>query len=187
MAVAKILAMGIAKELLHLDLHYSAWANRRLLEACSALTTSERMRNLGHSHGGVLFTLQHIYEGERFWSDCVQTRWMPPMSEIRAPDDPPEPRFEELKEAWPAVWSGISRWLSSASEEELAETIPCRLTEEKIVTFQRWQLLRHCVNHSTLHRGQILGMLRNLGRRPPNVDLLTFYVARENDEMPAAK
>ena len=116
--------MGIAKELLHLDLHYSAWANRRLLEACSALTTSERMRNLGHSHGGVLFTLQHIYEGERFWSDCVQTRWMPPMSEIRAPDDPPEPRFEELKEAWPAVWSGSPDGLAPLRKKNWRKRYP---------------------------------------------------------------
>jgi len=32
------------------------------------------------------------------------------------------------------------------------------------------------VNHATLHRGQVVGMLRQLGKRPPNVDIMTFYL-----------
>ena len=32
------------------------------------------------------------------------------------------------------------------------------------------------VNHSSLHRGQISTMLRALGRRPPNTDILTYYL-----------
>jgi uncharacterized damage-inducible protein DinB len=35
----------------------------------------------------------------------------------------------------------------------------------------------HVVNHSTLHRGQIITMLRQLGLQPPNNDLMTYFVA----------
>jgi len=31
----------------------------------------------------------------------------------------------------------------------------------------RWQIVLHAVNHSTLHRGQIVTMLRTLGLQPP--------------------
>ena len=34
------------------------------------------------------------------------------------------------------------------------------------------------VNHATMHRGQIVGMIRQLGIEPPSTDLL-FYLRRE--------
>jgi uncharacterized damage-inducible protein DinB len=33
----------------------------------------------------------------------------------------------------------------------------------------------HVVNHATLHRGQVVGMLRQLGIRPPATDLVFYY------------
>jgi uncharacterized damage-inducible protein DinB len=167
-------SMGVAKQALQQDLEYSAWANRRLLEACSTLTDAERTRDLGQSHSSVLTTLHHIYESERFWADCLQANEMPPMQDIGTSDAPPELRLEELENAWPDVWNSLDRWLASLSEEELAQTLRCQLSAESEFHFARWQLLRHSVNHSTLHRGQIVGMLRALGKQPPNVDLLTF-------------
>ena len=33
----------------------------------------------------------------------------------------------------------------------------------------------HVVNHATLHRGQAMGMLRQMGIEPPHTDLLYYY------------
>jgi uncharacterized damage-inducible protein DinB len=33
----------------------------------------------------------------------------------------------------------------------------------------------HVVNHATLHRGQIVGMLRQLGMKAPATDVLFYY------------
>jgi len=38
--------------------------------------------------------------------------------------------------------------------------------------------MKHVTNHATLHRGQIVGMIRQLGIEPPATDLL-FYLRRE--------
>jgi uncharacterized damage-inducible protein DinB len=35
-------------------------------------------------------------------------------------------------------------------------------------------LIRHVVNHSTYHRGQVSTLLRQLGLTPPNTDLITY-------------
>jgi uncharacterized damage-inducible protein DinB len=37
------------------------------------------------------------------------------------------------------------------------------------------QQMQHVVNHATLHRGQVVGMIRQLGVAPPSTDLL-FYL-----------
>jgi len=43
-------------------------------------------------------------------------------------------------------------------------------------TVARWKALLHVVNHGTLHRGQIVAMLRPLGYPAPATDLIFFYL-----------
>ena len=38
-----------------------------------------------------------------------------------------------------------------------------------------WQIVMHVVNHGTLHRGQIVGMLRQLGVKAPATDIVFYY------------
>jgi uncharacterized damage-inducible protein DinB len=38
-----------------------------------------------------------------------------------------------------------------------------------------WQIILHVVNHATLHRGQAMGILRQMGIAPPQTDLMNFY------------
>jgi uncharacterized damage-inducible protein DinB len=35
--------------------------------------------------------------------------------------------------------------------------------------------MQHVINHATLHRGQVVEMIRQLGLEPPSTDLL-FYL-----------
>ena len=35
--------------------------------------------------------------------------------------------------------------------------------------------LRHVVNHASYHRGQVVTMLRQLGRKPPVTDLIVYH------------
>ena len=37
-------------------------------------------------------------------------------------------------------------------------------------TLPRWAMLRHIVNHSTYHRGQVASKLKRFGIEPPNSD-----------------
>jgi uncharacterized damage-inducible protein DinB len=39
----------------------------------------------------------------------------------------------------------------------------------------------HVVNHATLHRGQIVGMLRQLGVTPPATDIVFYYYEQAAD------
>ncbi len=75
-------------------------------------------------------------------------------------------------------WSGnrsMAGW-EPLSESDLAAPLSCRLSADRVRDFPRWELLRHMVNHATLHRGQIIGMLRQLGHQPPNLDIISFYM-----------
>ena len=48
-------------------------------------------------------------------------------------------------------------------------------------TNPRWEMIHHCMNHSTYHRGQIVTILREVGVTTiPSTDLITYL--RENNK-----
>ncbi len=175
--------VSFSKQEFTLDLEYNAWANQRVLAAAAALSTGDLTRDLKNSHKSILETLRHLYDGERFWTASLRANHLPPMRQIGHPDPPPElppaDEFAAMQREWPNVSAALQQWLAPLSAEDLALTIPCEMPNGSIRQFPRWQILRHLVNHSTIHRGQIIGMLRSLDTQPPNVDILSYYMTQE--------
>jgi uncharacterized damage-inducible protein DinB len=173
-----ICRMSLGKELLLVDVGYSGWANRRLLDGCSALTAEEMERDLRISHSSILATLRHMHDGERVWLDCLRTR--PEMGRWRLPQgSPPEPSFDSLRQSWPELSDGYRRWLEELSEGGLEVELRVLLPGDVEPSLPRWKILRHVHEHSTFHRGQVVGMIRTLGHEPPAIHRMDFYVAEE--------
>lgn len=170
--------MTFARQVFLLDTEYSAWATRRLLDACSALSREEMSRDFAISHRSIILTLYHFFVSERFWTECLVTNAVPPLDEVEDAGVPSDPHLEELARDWPPIWNRLCSWLSALDEEDLPFAFSTRLPDGSPAHFARWQLLRQIVNHSTLHRGQVVGMIRMLGKQPPNVDIMTFYHLR---------
>ena len=170
--------MSFGKELLLSDVSYSAWANQRLLDACSALTNEEIERDLRISHSSVLSTLGHICDGEKVWLDCLSTTgergtWRLPQGAA------PELSLDALQQYWPRLSDGYHRWLKDLSEADLKVELSVQLPGDVEPSLARWKILRHVLEHSTLHRGQIIGMIRTLGHTPPGIHRMDFYLAGE--------
>lgn len=165
--------MSQLRQILLTETGYSAWATSQLLNACGPLTLEQLDIGLGASHSSILGTFRHIYDGERVWLERLIESgvWRLPTG------PPPEYTFEFLVQSWPKLWQGYRQWLESASDTDLAHEFPTLLPEETTLRGPRWQIVLHAVNHSTLHRGQLITMLRQLGLQPPNTDLMTYYVA----------
>ncbi|HEY1657542.1 MAG TPA: DinB family protein [Candidatus Sulfotelmatobacter sp.] len=154
------------KQLFASDLHYSSWATRRLLEACAALSAEELERDLRLSHKNILSTLQHICDGERIWLDCLSTtaaggNWTLP------PDPAPKLTLNDLAQKWPDLWQGYEKWLVELPDaaSELEAEVFVKIPDGRVPRFTRWHILRHVLDHSQFHRGQLIGMIRNLGHR----------------------
>jgi uncharacterized damage-inducible protein DinB len=170
--------VSFAKQLLLTDVCYSAWANQRLLDACSALTSEEIERDLRISHASILATLRHIHDGERVWLDCLRTS--PEMGPWRLPQgSPPEPSLDALTRSWPELSQGYREWLEDLSEVGLGVEQAVLLPGDVEPSLPRWKILRHVLEHSTLHCGQIIGMIRALGYTPPAIHRMDFYLASE--------
>jgi len=72
------------------------------------------------------------------------------------------------------VWRAGREWLENLLDADLDGTLSSRMPDGSEFLVSRWKILMHSVNHSTLHRGQVVGMLRALGKQPPNTDLFSY-------------
>jgi uncharacterized damage-inducible protein DinB len=152
---------------------YCAWADQQMLSACSALTPEELDRDLNASHTGILPTLRHIYFGQRSWLKRLRANQPPSFAKILEPlsyqDVPPEPSLHQLRQSWPTVSADLRQFVETTPEPELAGDF--RASDWGIL---RWKLLLHIVNHSTMHRGQVANMIRQLGHQPPCTDITEY-------------
>ena len=156
-------------ETIRLLFDYNAWANRRTLDACAALSDEQFTRDMGSSFPSVRDTLAHILWAEWLWLE----RW-------RGRSPGPMPSATEYPD--PARWAEVERdlmgFVASLSTTDVARISEYRTTKGTAVANPLWQSLQHVVNHGTYHRGQVATLLRQLGAKPNYTDLIYFYRER---------
>ncbi len=149
---------------------YNAWANRRILDACGALTEEQFTRDLGSSFRSVRDTLVHIMLGEGFWLERFRGR-----SPGAVPPVEPLPNLARVRERWAGIERELCQFVAGCTAEDLARVQHYRTTEGNPSAQPLWQMLQHLANHGSYHRGQITTMLRQLGAAPSATDLIKFY------------
>jgi len=159
-------------------LAYKQWQTRKLLAAANDLPPEVYEQPRGSSHGGIKGTLQHIYGADYVWMKRVQgiacTR-----AEITIPEG-----LAELGDAWLKLAEEWVHWAAADPNRNWNEKITYTQFSGEQFSTPLWQVVLHVVNHGTLHAGQIVAMLRQVGIAPPQTDLIFFY--RERDERGAA-
>ena len=88
------------------------------------------------------------------------------------------PDLKVLNQRWREVIELRAQLISELDEPGLSAELPFKLLSGDPSTLRLVDQMQHVVNHATLHRGQVVGMIRQLGIAPPATDLL-FYLRRE--------
>jgi uncharacterized damage-inducible protein DinB len=154
---------------------YNAWANGRTLDSCAALTNELFTRDLGSSFRSVRDTLVHISGAEWIWLE----RW-----HGRAPQALPQasdfPDFDAVRRRAVEVERDLLDYVASLTPEDLQRVLRFKTMAGTEMAQPLWQCLQHLANHSTFHRGQVTTLLRQLGAKPVNADLIGFYRQRNS-------
>jgi len=150
---------------------YNHWANERVLDACTPLTAEQLNRELGGSFPSVWKTFSHIYGAENSWFGRWQGTPIGRPSDLGAVND-----VLGLRQKWAALWQTQSRWLAGLTEGDVRQVLPVQFRDGTSFQQQLGATMRHCMNHSTYHRGQIINFLRMLGAQPVGTDLVTYYM-----------
>ena len=154
---------------------YTEWANARVLAAAAKLPAEELLRDVHISHKSILGTLLHIAGADWLWLE----RWhgnSPVGQDVWAGWTPDDARsLQQVREKWQPVMRRRNEYLEGLSDADLNRELGYRRFTGEPYSLPLVQQMQHVVNHSTLHRGQVVGMIRQLGIAPPPTDLL-FYL-----------
>ena len=157
---------------------YTEWANDLAMDAATSLSDENLHRDFGISHKSIFGTLVHMAGAEWIWwerwngrspgKDEAWSRWS-----IDSCAD-----LATLKQRWSDLVSGRTQFISALDEDRLTGELAFKLLSGDPNSMRLVDQMQHVANHATMHRGQIVGMIRQLGINPPATDLL-FYLRRD--------
>lgn len=152
---------------------YNQWANAKILNAASNLTTEEFPAADEYPHGGLRGTLTHILFAEWIW----RKRWEGESPTIRLV---PEyfPTFESLRMRWHNEEAELMKFVAEVDAERLNTPFQYFSTEGVKYENILWESMAHVVNHGTQHRSEVAAMLTKLGHSPGDIDLIIFLRKR---------
>ncbi|MDX6386013.1 MAG: hypothetical protein QOK48_3586 [Blastocatellia bacterium] len=157
---------------------YTEWANGLALSAAAELSSEDLHRDFKISHGSVLGTLTHMAGAEWIWLERWHER-SPAKAEAWSLWTPEAcPDLATLNHRWRELIDRRAGFLSEVDEAQLAAELPFKLLSGDPNSMRLVDQMQHVANHSTMHRGQVVGMIRQMGIAPPSTDLL-FYLRRE--------
>ncbi len=149
---------------------YTHWANHLILDAAAAVSVEEQMRDRGVSHQSMHGTLLHMLFAEWVW--LARWKGSSPAAPLRTEDFPD---LASIRNYWQQIEAEYADFLAGLTDETLHAD-----TTYKDIAGNSYQnplglLMQHVVNHATLHRGQVVAMIRQLGIKPPATDFLFFF------------
>jgi uncharacterized damage-inducible protein DinB len=145
---------------------YNSWADQRILSACKGLTAEQYVSEPIPGWSSVRSSLAHIAMVTDGW-----LRTLADDPDQSAPTDADlatvelaeallaraQQTFGKLQSKFSADWLATPRFLQRGGRS---------------ATLPPWVVLRHIVNHSTYHRGQVAAKLKRLGIDPPATDMV---------------
>jgi uncharacterized damage-inducible protein DinB len=157
---------------------YTEWANGLALTAAAELSEENLRQDFKISYNSIFGTLLHMAGAEWIWLERWQGR-APAGKEawsLWKPDHCPD--LATLKQRWSEVVDRRTKFISEITEPVLMSELSFKLLSGDSSSMRLVDQMQHVANHATMHRGQVVGMIRQLGIDPPSTDLL-FYLRRD--------
>ena len=148
---------------------YCDWANDRMLAVIADLSDEQFSRELVSSFSSIRETLSHIAFAEWLWLQRYKGT-----SPSETPDWTESRSLEVLRDRMHATAADRREYLDALGDDAIASTIDYRSMSGDPFTMSLGDVLVHCANHSTYHRGQLVTMLRQVGATPPGTDFTVF-------------
>lgn len=149
-------------------IHYNSWANKAIADF---LTGKEAMldKDLVSSFPTIRKTIFHVADAQHIWLSRMKGT---------SPSDWPS-KVMEPGEAIPALMNTSTQFALHAADKEDAfynEVISFSALDGKTYRETSGNIIMHCMNHSTFHRGQLITMFRQAGieGNMPRTDLIAY-------------
>jgi uncharacterized damage-inducible protein DinB len=151
---------------------YSYWANDRLCDVLSQLTTEQFTQPVAGSFGSIRNTMVHMLSAEWGWLERCGGAARGPA--LNAQD---YPTVASLFDRWQHVEARVRAFLSTLQDEDLGRVVEFAIGGGARQWMALGQLLHHAAVHGVHRRGQVALLLRTRSRELRHPYLLRSALA----------
>ena len=151
---------------------YSTWATRLTLDAVRTIPAEGFTKTLGGGFPSVRDVLAHIYGADGLW--LTRTGW----GARGYPDPAAFADLATLASAWQPLLASWEAWARSWSDAQVGAMHDYSTTEGTPHRSSLREIVLHCVNHASYHRGQVMTRVRRLGGAPFDTGFASFRRTR---------
>jgi uncharacterized damage-inducible protein DinB len=159
--------MNIANKMHQLTC-YNLWANSKLTEVIKNLKPIELEKEITSSFPTIRKTVFHIWDAEYIWLKRLQGESLDSFPSKNYDSSVAIEKFLDCSQEWVNF---------TATKQDAFYEQACNYKNLALKDFSNStsEILQHCMNHSTYHRGQLVTMLRQLEKENiPSTDFINF-------------
>lgn len=150
---------------------YNLWAITRLTDWLKSKPGALLEVTAASSFPGIKATLLHILAVEREWLDRLQ-----PIPGVQRQE--PGGSLEEVLENLVEQAAEFNDYVQLLNEEELQEDCYYNALFIGEICRPKFEIIQHCLNHSTYHRGQVVTIGHQVGLKDAPMTDYMFYVMK---------
>jgi len=153
---------------------YNYWANKKICDLLMTLDDSILEKDIDSSFRTIKDTVYHIWGAEWIWYLRVYDS-----SKIESPIKNFNGSFKEAVVSFHKASLDMIKMVDEKEDADFEREILYHNLAGQGFTNKLYEIIMHCMNHSTFHRGQITTMLRTAGiTNLFSTDLITYYRER---------
>jgi uncharacterized damage-inducible protein DinB len=149
---------------------YDRWANRKVLDACRKLTAEQYVAEPAPGWASVRSTIYHIA-----WVTDFHLGTLAGDADDRIPTEADLATVDDAAQLLERAYRRFEELRPTLTPERLNTVVTLRRCG-RAATLPPWAMLRHIVNHSTYHRGQVAAKLKRFGVDQPTTDFFFWVI-----------
>lgn len=146
------------KSLLLNYLQYNHWANEKMCNYLSGVDEAEIVANKKAEYQTIKKVILHIADAEQTWLARLNGKNIPHMHNLDATRD-----FTDICKTIRNNSADFIDFLSGQDDQFFLSSTEYINLKGKTFSQNNAEIILHCMNHSTFHRGQVMCMLRHVG------------------------
>ena len=150
---------------LDLLINHNITTRASLLDSIEKLDQDVFLKDLGVGRSSLRNILVHLMDAEKYWISVVKG------TEIEHFNPETFPTLYTIRKAWCDVERETRDYLETLNEDQL-QHVRSIVWNNNTINFTIGKALVHFATHEIHHRGVIIGLLRQLGLEPPDVNML---------------
>jgi len=139
-------------------LQYNHWANEKMCNYLSGVQEDEILANKKAEYHTIKKVILHIADAEQTWLARLNGKNIPHMHKLDSSGS-----FADICSTIRNNSADFIEFISTKNDQFFLSATEYINLKGKTFSQNNAEIILHCMNHSTFHRGQVMSMLRHVG------------------------